>query len=151
MCGVCVCVCVGCGVWCVCVVYASSLFCWSRLRITCRSQMPAHVGTMVQIPAEDAPRLWHDVQIPAWVALVFVMAVLLEIFVIWIAFTFGMHYQRRSSVRTSHRGLPSHMLKCKTGDRLHVEGCVHLQQSQKDDTVSCFQVCHICRTKSKQM
>ena len=113
--------------------------------------MPADAGIMLQIPGQDLHRRWHEVQIPAWVALVSVMAVLLEIFVLWFAFTLGTKFPSRSTVRTLPRGLPSHMLKSKTGDRLHVDGCVHLRQSDKECTVSCFQVCETCRSKAKQM
>ena len=130
---------------------SAAFLCWSRLKITRRTTMPANAGIMVQIPGQDVPTLWHNVQIPAWVALVSVMAVLLEIFVLWFAFTLGTKYPSRSTVHARPRCLPTHMLKSKTGDRLHLPGCFHLQQSEKEDTVLCVQICDTCRNKAKEM
>ena len=98
--------------------------------------------------AEDAGRRWHDVQIPAWVAVVVVMAVMLEIFVICFAFILGMKYQRRCAVHREREGLPQMMMKTKTGDRLHVAGCYHLKQSEIEGTITILKVCDHCRSKS---
>ena len=80
-----------------------------------------------------------------------VMAVMLEIFVICFAFILGMKYQCRCAVHCERKGLPQIMVKTKTGDRLHITGCVHTKQSEMDETVTTFKVCEICRSKSKQM
>ena len=135
----------GCRV-CVVCVYARSRVCWSRSRITCRHQQMSAVAAR---HAEDARGRWHDVEIPAWVVLVIVMVLIVEILLISLAFIAGMKFQGRCAVPRERKGLPPMMVRAKTGDRLHVAGCYHMKQSEMEGTVTILQVCDHCRSKSK--